>query len=200
MITGLTIGVTDASAAGGSGATTYYACLNKGKLTHVGTSAPKCLSIATLISWNSQGQAGPQGPAGATGQAGPTGPAGAAGPAGATGATGATGSEGTQGPAGPTGPQGPAGTNGTNGTNGISQAYGQNQGTTGFTDGVDLTTVGELMNVPAGSYVVTVNIALTTSDSLANQYYCQLQLLGQDTRSTLRPWTCQGTHQAPQGA
>jgi hypothetical protein len=106
---GLTIGVTEASASGPN--TTYYACLAKGKLTHVGTVAPTCKSKATQISWNSQGPSGPQGPVGVTGATGPQGPTGAAGPTGPTGPTGATGPTGPQGPAGPSGTAGIFGTN-----------------------------------------------------------------------------------------
>lgn len=45
-------------------ATTYYACLNAGQLSQVGTTQPTCTSPATPISWNSQGPVGPTGPAG----------------------------------------------------------------------------------------------------------------------------------------
>ncbi len=37
------VGVVQASA---SGATTYYACLKSGKLTHVGTTSPTCPATA----------------------------------------------------------------------------------------------------------------------------------------------------------
>src|SRR6516162_743092 len=50
---GLTFGVTEASASGPN--VTYYACLNKGKLSLVGTTVPVCPSTASVISWNSQG-------------------------------------------------------------------------------------------------------------------------------------------------
>ena len=58
-----------AAGAASSSTTTYYACLKSGMLSNVGTSAPKCTSPATQISWN---QTGPQGPAGAPGAAGNT--------------------------------------------------------------------------------------------------------------------------------
>jgi hypothetical protein len=57
LAAGLTFGVTEASASGQN--VTYYACLAKGKLTDVGTTAPTCKSTATQISWNSQGAAAP---------------------------------------------------------------------------------------------------------------------------------------------
>jgi hypothetical protein len=80
---------------------TFYACLSGGALTMVNiTSAPKCSSGQTLVTWN---QVGPTGPTGATGPAGPTG---ATGPQGPTGATGLTGATGATGPSGPTGPAG----------------------------------------------------------------------------------------------
>ncbi len=77
LATGLTIGVTEASASGPG--TTYYGCLAKGKLTSVGTVAPTCKASSTLISWNSQGPTGPQGPVGPTGPTGPQGPSGTTG-------------------------------------------------------------------------------------------------------------------------
>ncbi len=50
----LTVGVTAAVTAGASGTnTTYYACLNAGLLSGVGTKVPKCGTGATQISWNS---------------------------------------------------------------------------------------------------------------------------------------------------
>jgi len=52
------------TAGAASTTTTYYACLKSGTLSSVGTSAPKCTSPATEISWN---QTGPTGPAGAAG-------------------------------------------------------------------------------------------------------------------------------------
>lgn len=55
--------------AGAASSTTYYACLKSGTLSNVGTTAPKCTSPATQISWN---QTGPQGPTGAAGAAGNT--------------------------------------------------------------------------------------------------------------------------------
>jgi hypothetical protein len=58
--TGVTVAVTAGATATN---TTYYACLNNGKLSNVGTTAPTCASPATAISWN---QTGPQGPAGNT--------------------------------------------------------------------------------------------------------------------------------------
>jgi hypothetical protein len=54
--------------------TTYYACLLKGKLSHVGSTSPTCPSKASVITWNQTGPQGPQGPQGATGSQGPAGP------------------------------------------------------------------------------------------------------------------------------
>jgi hypothetical protein len=53
--------------AGAASSTTYYACLKSGTLSNVGTTAPKCTSPATQISWNQTGPQGPTGPAGAAG-------------------------------------------------------------------------------------------------------------------------------------
>jgi hypothetical protein len=75
---GLAIGAVQASASGPN--VTYYACLAKGKLTHVGTSVPTCPSTATVISWNSQGPPGKDGANGTNGTNGTTGPPGPAGP------------------------------------------------------------------------------------------------------------------------
>jgi hypothetical protein len=75
---GLVGSVVQASASGPN--VTYYACLNKGKLIHVGTTSPTCPSTATAISWNSQGPPGTpgtNGTNGAQGVQGPPGPAGA---------------------------------------------------------------------------------------------------------------------------
>ena len=57
IASGLTFGVTEASASGPN--VVYYACLARGKLTSVGTTPPTCKSTATQISWNSQGAAAP---------------------------------------------------------------------------------------------------------------------------------------------
>ncbi len=55
----LSVGVTVAVTAGATGSNpTYYACLNGGKLSSVGTTTPTCTSPATLISWNQTGPAG----------------------------------------------------------------------------------------------------------------------------------------------
>jgi hypothetical protein len=72
---GTTLGVTKASAQGPN--VTYYACLAKGKLTNVGTTAPTCKSSATQISWNSQGATGTDGTNGTSFVTSPTMPAGA---------------------------------------------------------------------------------------------------------------------------
>ena len=83
LTAGLTFGVTEASASGPN--VSYYACLYKGKLTHVGTVAPSgCPGGLPPISWNSQGPQGPAGTNGTNGAAGPQGPAGPQGSAGAT--------------------------------------------------------------------------------------------------------------------
>lgn len=105
LATGVTAAVTLQS--GGSGRT-YYACLSRGWLSNVGTSAPRCWH-ATQISWNSVGPQGPQGPAGAAGATGASGPAGATGVAGPAGSAGATGPQGPEGPKGDTGATGAAG-------------------------------------------------------------------------------------------
>lgn len=52
---GLSFGVVQASA---SGASTYYACLSKGKLSHVGTSPATCKFPAVAISWGAAGTDG----------------------------------------------------------------------------------------------------------------------------------------------
>lgn len=57
---GLSFGV-QAVASGSS--TTYYACLQSGKLSKVGTTTPTCSTKATGVSWNSEGPPGPPGPA-----------------------------------------------------------------------------------------------------------------------------------------
>jgi type VI secretion system secreted protein Hcp len=67
LVGGLVSGVIEASASASS--QTYYACLARGKLTGVGTTAPTCPGTATQISWNSQGAPGPTGPQGPVGQA-----------------------------------------------------------------------------------------------------------------------------------
>lgn len=116
------------SASGDSAPVAYYACLVDGRLSNVGTSAPRqCPRAAEVISWNQQGPIGPQGPAGpagpqgplgprgATGLTGATGPVGPQGPQGETGPQGERGPEGPQGPAGPQGQQGPAGPQGPGG-------------------------------------------------------------------------------------
>jgi hypothetical protein len=61
LAAGLTFGVTEASATGPN--VTYYACLDKGKLGDVGTTAPTCKAGETQISWNSQGPPGTNGTA-----------------------------------------------------------------------------------------------------------------------------------------
>ena len=67
--------------AGASGpSTTYYACLYKGKLTEVGTTAPTNCKVKPPISWNSQGPSGPPGANGVNGAPGSAGPQGPAGP------------------------------------------------------------------------------------------------------------------------
>lgn len=59
IVGGVAVGLT----AGASGpSTTYYACLQSGRLTHVGTTAPTCTGTATQIAWNSVGPSGPTGP------------------------------------------------------------------------------------------------------------------------------------------
>jgi hypothetical protein len=54
----LAIGAVTLTAGAAGTNTTYYACLNGGKLSSVGTKAPTCTSPATLISWNQTGPAG----------------------------------------------------------------------------------------------------------------------------------------------
>jgi hypothetical protein len=66
VVLGITIGaiMTGGVAFGVNGqpaATTYYACLAKGKLSKVGTTSPTCSSKTSAISWDSVGPPGPQG-------------------------------------------------------------------------------------------------------------------------------------------
>ena len=51
----LVTGVSAAVQTGGSAKATYYACLNAGALSQVGTTAPSCTSPAVEISWLSSG-------------------------------------------------------------------------------------------------------------------------------------------------
>ena len=81
----------------------YFACLNAGTLTKVGTKSPKCPSGAKVITWNQVG------PSGAPGAKGDTGAPGAKGDTGAPGAKGDTGVQGDTGAKGDTGPKGDPG-------------------------------------------------------------------------------------------
>ncbi len=139
LTAGVAFGVAGASAE--NGATTWYACLGRGKLSHVGTLPTGCKYPAVQISWGSGANGTnvlttPGTPYGNCNN-GDTdialsndeiwtclagnwtdtdsnikGATGATGPQGAAGATGATG---PQGPAGPTGPTGATGATGATG-------------------------------------------------------------------------------------
>jgi len=104
-------GLVFANATTSGSATTYYACLNSGVLSHVQTKSETC-ATGHLISWNQQGPQGPVGPQGLQGATGPRGDTGATGPTGATGAAGATGPVGATGATGPTGATGATGPTG----------------------------------------------------------------------------------------
>ena len=69
MLVGATLTVAVTAGAQGS-STTYYACLAKGILSHVGTTVPGCSTGAKKISWNSVGPAGKDGTNGTNGSAG----------------------------------------------------------------------------------------------------------------------------------
>jgi hypothetical protein len=60
--------------------TKYYACLQAGTLSKVGTAAPACAAPAQRISWSSTPPAGVVGPPGPSGAQGPQGPPGLASP------------------------------------------------------------------------------------------------------------------------
>ena len=66
MLVGATLTVAVTAGAQGS-STTYYACLAKGILSHVGTTVPGCSTGAKKISWNSVGPAGTNGTNGTNG-------------------------------------------------------------------------------------------------------------------------------------
>jgi hypothetical protein len=163
----VTVGAVSALAVGTGSATnvTYFACLNGGTLSQVGTTRPTCTSPAALISWNStgpQGAQGARGPAGTNGISGLSVRTGAAAPTG-TCKTGDSYVELTATPgevfkcqsaawvnSGQSirGPKGAAGTDGTDGTNGSSvlTSSGAPSGTctTGDSD-IDITS-GEVYN------------------------------------------------------
>jgi hypothetical protein len=103
------------------------------------------------------GPAGPAGPAGAKGDAGPAGPKGDTGAAGAAGAKGADGAKGDTGPAGPKGDAGPVGPAG---PSGAVDAWASEFST--FTDpvAIDSETTVRSLNLPAGSYLMSVSVTL----------------------------------------
>ena len=96
--------------------TTFYACLQKGALTHVQEVSEAC-SSGKLVKWN---QIGKQGLRGLSGLRGPAGPQGLVGPQGERGPQGANGS---QGPAGARGLQGDTGATGPNPVGGYFLSY-----------------------------------------------------------------------------
>jgi hypothetical protein len=107
----------------------YQGCLSQanGDVYNVDinpSTAPKCHSHDTQISWNQTGPTGPAGPSGLPGTKGETGATGLAGAKGETGATGLTGPKGDTGAAGSTGPKGETGATGLTGPKGDTGAVG----------------------------------------------------------------------------
>lgn len=89
--------------------TTYYACLQGGDLSKVGTVAPQCGKNQTPISWNNVGPTGPAGADGKDGAPGEPGVNGTDGVDGKDGVNGQDGAPGQPGAAGQDGAPGPAG-------------------------------------------------------------------------------------------
>ncbi|MCW2781825.1 MAG: Phage tail fiber protein [Marmoricola sp.] len=88
------------------------------------STAPRCQTHDTQVSWNRTGPTGSAGPTGPTGSAGATGSTGLPGDKGDTGATGLTGPKGEPGAAGPQGPLGAPGETGAKGAPGSTGAPG----------------------------------------------------------------------------
>lgn len=96
-----------------------------------------------------------------------------AGPTGATGATGAAGATGATGPAGATGSQGPQGPPGP--TNGyLISGLSSTQTVTNFPPALE--PYGPILNLPAGTYIVSEQIATTLAS--ASTVTCMLQSNG----------------------
>ena len=81
-------GASSLMAGASSTPTGYFACLQGGTLSKVGTKSPTCVAPAKVITWSQVGPTGATGPQGIQGATGAQGPAGPAGPQGSTGATG----------------------------------------------------------------------------------------------------------------
>ena len=143
----------------------YFACLNAGTLTKVGTKSPKCPSGAKVITWNQVGPSGApgaKGDAGAPGAKGDTGAPGVKGDIGTKGDTGAPGAKGDAGVQGDTGAKGDTGAPGAKGDTGAPGTPGPNASTSlwaapsGCTPygGYEACSITSTLHLAEGSYVI----------------------------------------------
>jgi hypothetical protein len=153
-----------------------HGCYGKsgGNLRVIDNSVTNCAKNETSLNWNMKGPTGPAGPQGLQGAKGDPGSPGPAGPQGPQGDPGAAGRAGPQGDPGPEGPPGPAG---------ASDAWSQSLYGCGYTDpdvcgflvaingGADLVH----LTVPAGSYVISGKVMVSTGDSDNQGEFCELK-------------------------
>ena len=132
---------------------------NKGALRVIDTEAGQtCPNNQQPLTWN---------------QRGPEGPTGSAGPEGSQGEVGPVGPQGPQGDIGPAGPQGPQGPQGPGGASDgfVARWTGNNLM---FTPDDTYVAVAQLVDLPAGSYVVSASADVGVFGTVDAQVTCKL--------------------------